>query len=214
MNTAKNIAEALLDYEAVKISLDPLFTWTSGIKSPVYCDMRSITSNVDLRRRIINVFIDILEGDDVDVIAGTSTAGISWAAWLAEALNKPMVYVRKRAKGHGTKKRVEGRMDKAQSVVLIEDLISMGGSSAASVRALQEDCDANVVKVLAINTYGMKEADKIFKEFDVPLQTVTSFSTIIDVAVQRGDINKEQAYILREFSMDPTRWAQKLSLLN
>ncbi|MFT7184038.1 MAG: orotate phosphoribosyltransferase [Oceanicoccus sp.] len=212
MFDSKNIAEALLDTGAFKVSLDPLFTWSSGIKSPVYCDLRSLNSNVEVRRQIVDAFIDLIIVDDVDVIAGTSTAGIAWAAWIAEKLNKPMVYVRGTSKGHGTKKRVEGRIEAGQRVLVIEDLISTGGSSVQTVEALREDCDAVVTDILAITTYEMAKSETAFAELGVKFQTLTNFSAILDVTMNRGEITDEQLTVLKDFSADPAGWADRNGL--
>ena len=212
MSQSKAIAEALLDTGAFKISMDPLFTWSSGIKSPVYCDLRSLNSNVRIRRQIVDAFVELINADEVDVIAGTSTAGIAWAAWVAEKLDKPMVYVRGTSKGHGTKKRVEGGMEAGQRVLVIEDLISTGGSSINTVKALREDCEAIVTDVLAITTYEMKKADIAFADLNVQAQTLTDFSTLLSVVVDRGVFSDDQLMLLKDFSSDPAGWAERNSL--
>lgn len=212
MFDSKKIAEALLNTGAFRVSLDPLFTWTSGIKSPVYCDLRSLNSDVETRRLITEAFASLLDLKEVDVVAGTSTAGITWAAWLAEALSKPMVYVRSSSKEHGTKRRVEGVVQPGQRVVVVEDLISTGGSSADTVRALREDCDAVVTQVLAINTYEMPQAEAAFKTLGVQLNTLTSFSEIVSVAQSNKAITQEQVSQLQDFSKDPSGWAGRHGL--
>lgn len=212
MSNSKEIAEALLDSEAVRVSLDPLFTWSSGMKSPVYCDLRSLNSNLEVRRQITAAFAELVNEDEFDVIAGTSTAGIAWAAWLAESLNKPMVYVRGTSKGHGTKQRVEGKIDKGLRVLVVEDLVSTGGSSADTVRALREDCEATVTDIVAINSYLMAKADVLFAELNVKLSTLTDFGAILNLLLDRGDFTSEQLEVLKDFGADPAGWADRHGL--
>ncbi len=127
----KEIAKILLEKNAVKISTDPPFVWTSGLKSPIYCDNRLLVSYIDSRKKIITGFKKLIEDQNLefDVIAGTATAAITWAAFLAAELDKPMVYVRPKPKGHGTGKQVEGTMSDGSRVLIVEDLFSTGGSS-------------------------------------------------------------------------------------
>jgi orotate phosphoribosyltransferase len=207
-----NVAQALLDTGAFKVSLEPLFTWTSGIKSPVYCDLRSLNSNVEVRRQVVDAFVEMISADEVDVVAGTSTAGISWAAWVAEKLGKPMVYVRSKSKEHGTKKRVEGIVTAGQKVLVIEDLISTGGSSVQTVEALREDCEAIVTDVLAINSYEMAKAASAFADLNVKLQTITNYSAILNVAMERGEFDQSQVDTLKDFGADPAGWADRHGL--
>ena len=205
--TAQKIAKALLDCGAFKISLDPLFTWTSGIKSPVYCDLRALISDVETRRVIVDAFAELLKDQNFDVIAGTATAGIPWAAWIAEKLNKPMVYVRSEAKAHGTQKRVEGFLEKGARVALIEDHISTGKSSVAAVEALRTEADAQVDSIFAINTYELKKAAETFAAAGVSIQTVTNYSVILEVAKEAGKITEENVQLLKKFQEDPAAWA-------
>jgi len=212
MSDSKKIANALLDSQAVRVSLDPLFTWSSGLKSPVYCDLRSLNSNIEVRRQITAAFAELVNADEFDVIAGTSTAGIAWAAWLAESLNKPMVYVRGTSKGHGTKQRVEGKIEKGLRVLVVEDLVSTGGSSADTVRALREDCDATVTDIVAINSYLMSKADVLFADLNVKLTTLTDFGVILDTLMERGDFSTDQIEVLKDFASDPAGWADRHGL--
>lgn len=212
MNYDKAIAGALLDSGAFKISFDPLFTWTSGLKSPVYCDLRALTGSVEARNLVVDAFVALAEGMDIDVVAGTATAGISWAAWVADRLNKPMVYVRGAAKGHGTQKRIEGLLEPGRKVLLVEDHISTGGSSISAVDALREEGHATVTDVFSINTYGLAKADDNFASAHVKLTTVTNYGVILDLALERGVIDEEKAEMLRDFVQDMAGWAQKYNL--
>jgi orotate phosphoribosyltransferase len=212
-NYPRAVAEALLDTGSFKISMSPLFTWTSGIKSPVYCDLRALIGDIAARRTITEAFVAMFPFvKEAEVIAGTATAGIPWAAWLADALGKPMVYVRSSAKEHGTQKRVEGFMKKGQSVILIEDLISTGGSSISSVQALKEEYDAKVDTILAINSYQMSKAVDNFAAAGLKAFSITNFATIAEVAKERGVLTADQESILLEFVQDPANWAAKHGL--
>ncbi|MEK7146328.1 MAG: orotate phosphoribosyltransferase [Patescibacteria group bacterium] len=204
--TAQKIAKALLDCGAFKISLDPLFTWTSGIKSPVYCDLRALISHVEIRDLVTEAFVEQVKGMDVEVIAGTATAGIPWAAFLADRLKKPMIYVRSEAKEHGTKKRVEGALKSGQKVLLIEDHISTGKSSVSALNALREE-GAQVDTILAINSYELKEADQVFDAAGAKVQTLCNYSVILQVTMEKGLINEEQHQLLQEFRKSPKEWA-------
>lgn len=213
-NYPRQIAEALLSTGAFKISFDPLFTWTSGIKSPIYCDLRALTGDVDARRAVVEAFVEMFPFvADTDVIAGTATAGISWAAWVAEAVSKPMVYVRGAAKTHGTKKRIEGFLKAGSRVILIEDLISTGGSSISSAEALVEEGQCSVDAVLAINTHGVPAAAENFETAGLKLSTITNTSEIITVARDSGAITSEQEEMMADFWQDPSGWAERHGLV-
>lgn len=213
METSHHVAEEMLRIGAFKISLDPLFTWTSGIKSPVYCDLRALISEVETRNEIIDAMIAMRERwDDVDTIAGTATAGIPWAAWLAEKLGKPMVYVRGAAKEHGTKKRVEGNLKNGRKVILVEDHISTGGSSVSALEALRAEGSAIANEIIAINTYGLKKADETFTAAGVTIKTVTSYLIILEVAKAKELIDSDKETMLADFRQDPAGWAEKHGL--
>lgn len=205
----KKIAEALLLNQAFKISLDPLFTWTSGLRSPVYCDLRALISDVPTRRLIIEAFQELMPFvKAVDIVAGTATAGIPWAAWLAEALGKPMIYVRGESKTHGTQKRIEGLLEAGQKAALIEDHISTGGSSIAAIEALRE-AGLTVDTLVAINTYELEKAKQAFNAAQVSVHTLINYSIILACAKAQGLITAEQESLLADFREDPTSWAQK-----
>lgn len=201
----KQIAASLLDIEAVTLSPNEPFTWSSGIKSPIYCDNRMTLSYPNVRRMIAGEFETIIKEKfpDVDVIAGTATAGIPHAAWVSELLELPMVYVRGSAKGHGKQNQIEGKLSSGQKVVIIEDLISTGGSAIKAAEALRE-AGANVLGVAAIFTYELADAKTNFKEADLETSVLTTFSTLLDVAKGRGTISGEEEKKLLAWSNDPS----------
>ena len=180
------------------------------MKAPIYCDNRLTMGDVALRRRLTDGFEDMIEkhGLAPAAIAGTATAAIPHAAWLAERLELPMVYVRSKAKGHGRENVIEGSLKVGSRVVLVEDTISTGGSSLAAVRALRED-DADVVAVLAIYTYGFEKAMAAFKEDGVPLHTLTDYDALIQAAANMKRLNDEDVETLRAWRNDPESWMER-----
>ena len=162
MTTAQTVANILLSEKAVFLRPEEPFTWTSGIKSPVYCDNRLLISTVNSRKTIIKAFAELASQYQVDLIAGTATAGIPWAAWIANELNLPMVYVRSSSKEHGRQNAIEGAVKPGQKSVLIEDLISTGKSSIAAAEKLRE-AGVEVKSIPGIFTYNFLEAQEIFK---------------------------------------------------
>lgn len=206
----KDIARILLDLKAVSLRIDPPFTWTSGRLAPIYCDNRLIISDPASRKIVAARFKALMEerGFAPDVIAGTATAGIPHAAWLADLMDLPMVYVRGAAKGHGKQNRIEGRMEAGKQVVLIEDLISTGGSSVSAAEGLKE-AGAEVIGVLAIFTYGLDAAQKAFRDADIPLYTLTSFECLAKEAAESGRLSESDLDTLAEWQKDPALWSEK-----
>ena len=196
----KEIAKILVDIEAVKLSFEKPFQWVSGIESPIYCDNRLIISDVEGRRKIAKAFADKIKAQypDTNLIAGTATAGIPHAAWVAEELNLPMLYVRSKAKEHGTKSLIEGKFQEGQSCVLIEDLISTGKSSVAALQALKAEGLA-VKKVYSIFSYGLKKADEKFKEADFEFESLSQVESLIDYGVESGLLSESNTNQLRSF---------------
>ncbi|KHF38088.1 orotate phosphoribosyltransferase [Halalkalibacter okhensis] len=199
----EQIAKHLLDIGAVHLRPNDPFTWTSGMKSPIYCDNRLTLSYPAVRKDIIKGFVTLLEKMDVDVIAGTATAGIPHAALLADQVDLPMIYVRGSAKGHGKQNQIEGKIEKGQKVVLVEDLISTGGSVIQAAEALRES-GAEVVAIVAIFTYEFQKAYDALKEADLPTHVLTSYSTLLTVAKEQGTITDDQEQRLNEWRKDPT----------
>jgi len=180
MELQNEITRNLLEIKAVQIKTEGHFTWTSGIKSPIYCDNRLTMSYPTIRKKIISAFFQKINElpEKPDVIAGCATAGIPHAAWLANELDLPMVYVRSKPKGHGKGNQIEGKVEQGQKVVVIEDLISTGGSALDTVTVLQKE-GLDVLAVLAIFTYGI--ALRRFQEANIPVSTITSFDKLLDL---------------------------------
>lgn len=204
----KDIAKSLLEINAISLCLDPPFQWASGRFSPIYCDNRLIMSYPDLRRNIARAFAKTIEsaGWAPDVIGGTATAGIPHAAWVADLLNLPMVYVRGSSKQHGKGNRIEGRLIEGERVVLIEDLISTGGSSLDAARALRES-GAHLLGIVAIFTYGLDVARERFAKEGVPWETLCDFETLKSEAIRRGTLREDSRQILAEWQRDPKEWS-------
>lgn len=193
MDFNHNIAKDLLHIKAVQINPDNYFTWTSGLKSPIYCDNRLTMSYPNIRQKIARLFSEQIEmfEEKPDVIAGCATAGIPHAAWLADLLNLPLVYVRSAPKGHGKGNQIEGVVESGQTAIVIEDLISTGGSSINAVKALQEE-GVEVLAVLAIFTYGLQKSIDLFQKEQIPLYTLTSFDELVDILVQDQQLNEQE----------------------
>jgi len=212
MNQAEQIAKLLLEIKAVTLNLKQPYRYTSGILSPIYCDNRLIISYPDKRQQVIDAFLKLIEEQNIqfDIAAGTATAGIPHAAWLADRLNKPMVYVRGKAKGHGKQNQIEGVLEKGQTTLVIEDLISTGGSSVAAGLSLRE-AGATVNDCIAIFTYQMQKSIDAFKEADIHLHTLSDFTTLINVAVQENYITEEEKKLALEWNQDPANWGKKVT---
>lgn len=199
-----DITSHLLSIDAIVLSPDDPFTWSSGLKSPIYCDNRLTLSYPTVRSAIANGMVALIQEHypEVDVIAGTATAGIPHAAWVSERLNLPMAYVRGSAKSHGKKKRIEGVVKPGQKVVIIEDLISTGGSVLSAAEAIREE-GAEVIGAVAIFTYGLGAAGTNFSEAHVPYVTLTDFSELIQQAKAKGTVSDEQLEKLRQWHANP-----------
>jgi orotate phosphoribosyltransferase len=200
----EDIAAALLQIGAVTLRPNEPFTWTSGLKSPIYCDNRLTLSYPEVRERLADGFVAVIRErfSDAEVIAGTSTAGIPHAAWIAQKLNLPMIYVRDKAKGHGKQNQIEGLLKPGQKVVVIEDLISTGGSSLRAALAVRE-AGGVVLGTLAIFTYEFEQAGQSFAEQQIPLATLSNFSALIRVAREKQLINDEELALLAEWRRNP-----------
>ncbi|MFB9279967.1 orotate phosphoribosyltransferase [Cohnella cellulosilytica] len=198
------IAGRLLDIGAVALRPNEPFTWTSGIISPIYCDNRLTMSYPDIRDAIAEGFATLIRTHypDTEVIAGTATAGIPHAAWVAQKLNLPMAYVRDKAKGHGKQNQIEGLIKDGQKVVVIEDLISTGGSSLKAALAVM-DAGADVQGVLAIFTYQFALAETAFSEEGVELKTLSNYSALVDEALRRGTISEADVSLLQSWRENP-----------
>lgn len=198
------IAKALLDIEAVFLRPDEPFTWASGIKSPIYCDNRLILTAPEVRNMVENAIADTVKREypDVEVLMGTSTAGIAHAAIAAHILGIPMGYVRSGAKDHGRNNRIEGRLEKGQKVVVIEDLISTGGSVIEVVEALRE-AGAEVLGIVSIFTYGMKKGLERLGAANVKNISLSDFDAVAAAAAETGYIKKSDVERLMAFRNNP-----------
>lgn len=194
----QNIAQSLLEIKAVTLSPDEPYTWSSGIKSPIYCDNRVTLAYPEIRENIYQGLIELIKehAQDAEIISGTATAGIPHAAFVADQLKLPMSYVRSKSKGHGKGNQIEGALSKGKKVVVIEDLISTGGSSINAVEALIED-GAEVLGVFAIFTYGIHKAEEAFKAIDVPFYTLSNYDELISVAEKEGYIENKDIKTLK-----------------
>jgi orotate phosphoribosyltransferase len=180
MNTGTHIAQLLIEKQAVKINFEERFTWTSGIQSPIYCDNRLLIGHTDARKVIVDAFVTQIKSlyPEVQYVAGTATAGIPWAAFVAWELNIPMVYVRSKPKGHGAGRMVEGFMEAKKNVIVVEDLISTGGSSIKSAHALKNEFDSNVLGVMSIFEYGFTSAKEAFLAENLTYHSLSNISYI------------------------------------
>ncbi|OIO55152.1 orotate phosphoribosyltransferase [Candidatus Peregrinibacteria bacterium CG1_02_54_53] len=208
MPHGQRIAELLLNIGAVKLSVDPPFTWTSGIKSPIYCDNRMLYSHPEARKFVVDAFVSRVHSLTVppDAIAGTAMAAIGWAALVADRLNLPFVYVRAKAKEHGTKKLIEGDLRPEKHVVLIEDLLSTGGSAVSSVEALRDEGKATLSDVVAIFSYELLEATEKAQIAQVHLHPLSTFSLLLDVASGQGRLPEADIETARRFIRGPENW--------
>ena len=200
MTLERTIAKHLLDIEAVALRPNDYFTWTSGIKSPIYCDNRITMSYPKIRREIAAGMSKVIKEKfpEVEVVAGTATAGIPHAAWVSEVLDLPMIYVRDCAKKHGKTNQIEGRLLEGQKVVIIEDLISTGLSSLKVAKALEE-AGAKVLGVVAIFSYELKKAQDAFAIDNVEYYTLTNYNFLIEEAVASNYIKQEDVEKLLEW---------------
>lgn len=206
--SASHIARDLLAVGAVTLRPDAPFTWASGLRAPVYCDNRLTLAVPEVRRRITEALADRVATESLapDAVAGVATAGIPQAALLADRLGLPLAYVRAQAKGHGRRNRIEGRIEPGWRVVVVEDLISTGGSSLAAVEALREQ-GVEVAGVLAGFTYGFAEAEEAFAAAGVPLFALTTLEALLEEAERSGSLDRQQLASLRDWRRDPQAWS-------
>jgi orotate phosphoribosyltransferase len=205
----EQIARYLLDVQAVKLRPNDPFTWSSGWLSPIYCDNRVTLSYPEARTFIKNALADAirLNFPTVEVIAGVATAGVAQGALVADVLALPYCYVRPEPKKHGMGNQIEGRLEVGKKVVVIEDLISTGGSSLKVVEALRQ-AGAEVLGMAAIFTYGFPLADNNFKAADVPLICLSDYAALIDEAQRMGSVQPDQLDSLAAWRNDPANWGR------
>ncbi|PFG12910.1 orotate phosphoribosyltransferase [Bacillus sp. es.036] len=213
----KSIAKALLEIEAVSLQPNNPFTWSSGLLSPIYCDNRLTLSYPKVRKEIARGLAAMVKEKyaDAEVIAGTATAGIPHASWVSDLLDLPMVYVRGSAKGHGKGNVIEGKVEEGQKVVVIEDLVSTGGSAIDAVKQL-EAAGANVLGVAAIFTYGMKKGAEQFTSAEIAWDTLTNFDELLTCAVETGMIEEREVQSLLHWRDNPSskEWLEQLKDLS
>ena len=206
-DTAQKTAELLLQINAIKLNPKNPFTWASGWKSPIYCDNRLTLSFPPIRNYIRDEFAKMIEREfgRPDVIAGVATGAIGIGALVAESLSLPFVYVRPEPKSHGRKNQIEGFLQKNQSVVVVEDLISTGMSSLQAVDALKAE-GAQVKGMVAIFSYGFEKAEENFKNARVNLYTLSNYESLLQTAVERKYITEEEQQTLAEWRKNPSEW--------
>ncbi|MBA4336315.1 orotate phosphoribosyltransferase [bacterium] len=205
---ARQVAEILLKVNAVKLNVKEPFTYTSGLISPIYTDNRVLISYPEERSVIVGGFIDLIKerGLKPEFLAGTATAGIPWAAFVAERMNLPMVYVRSKPKEHGAGKQIEGMLPEGKTVLIIEDLVSTGGSSLNSVESIRGEGKGIVHEVLAIFSYGMEESETAFRNASTALSTLTNVEVLLEVAKEKNYITEEEANEVKRFISNPPAW--------
>jgi orotate phosphoribosyltransferase len=208
--SALKIAEFLLQIKAIKLEPNKPFTWASGWKSPIYCDNRVTLSYPKIRTFIRQQYVNAIteEFGKPDVIAGVATGGIAQGALVAQELGVPFVYIRSEAKKHGLSNMIEGVVEKGQSVIVIEDLISTGGSSLKAVEALR-DAGCEVKGMVAIFTYGFKASVDSFKKAKCKLVTLSDYETLIKQALHSNYINEKNLKSLKEWRENPSEWGVK-----
>ena len=207
MTIAEQVADKLLQINAVKLRPNDPFTWASGIQSPIYCDNRLTLSYPSVRDYIVDCFL-LKSGqfEPIDIIAGVATAGIPHGVLLADKLEKPFIYVREKAKSHGRQNQIEGILPKGAKVLVIEDLISTGGSSLKAVEAVRK-AGGVVIGVLAIFTYSFDSATTAFAEANCPIDTLSNYDALIKKALENGSIAAGNIQTLQNWRINPSLWA-------
>lgn len=222
MNSKEKIAKILLQAKAVNIFKNTPFKFTSGILSPIYVDNRILISHPKERDFIVKKFLDLIKEKNLkfDAVSGTATAAIPWAAFIAQKLKVPMVYVRAESatswvytrpglKSHGRGKQVEGQIKKGSKVLIIEDLISSGGSAIKNKEAIIKECDAKVKNGIAIFNYNFKLSRDNFKKANLKFHFLINFEEFINFAQKVGDIKKEAKEEILKWNKDPMEWGKK-----
>lgn len=201
------IAEQLLEIKAVFLQPNDPFTWSSGLKSPIYCDNRLTLSYPKVRKNIASGLAGLIKEKfpETEVVAGTATAGIPHAAWVSDLLDLPMAYVRSKAKAHGKGNQIEGKVEKGQKVVVVEDLISTGGSVITAVNSLRE-AGCEVLGVVAIFTYELPKGKELLGEAEITAYSLTDYTSLLDVAQKKGYIQEGDLASLNAWKESPKNW--------
>ena len=206
MSIASNIASKLLQINAIKLSPQNPFTWASGMKSPIYCDNRMILSYPDIRKAVVEAFVKKAKAfGPIDVVVGVATAGIPHGALVAEKMGLPFIYVRSKAKAHGRQNQIEGKVNSGDRALVIEDLISTGGSVLTAVEALRQE-NIEVSGVMAIFTYGFEKADRAFEEANCPFTTLSNYEALLDEAAKEQYISESEKAVLNDWRKAPELW--------
>ncbi|WP_281216850.1 orotate phosphoribosyltransferase [Lysinibacillus capsici] len=200
MTLQNEIAHAMLKVGAVELNPTELFTWASGIKSPIYCDTRLTISDPVIRKQLANGLASVIKENfgATEIVAGTATAGIPHAAWVSDILELPMIYVRSKAKEHGRGNQIEGKYVAGQKVVVVEDIVSTGGSSITAVEALRA-AGCEVLGVVCVYTYNLPRAEQAFDEAGIQYVSLTNFDYLIEAANESGAIKEEDIPFLKEW---------------
>ncbi|MFS0643552.1 orotate phosphoribosyltransferase [Siminovitchia sp. 179-K 8D1 HS] len=207
---SSSIAEHLLNIGAVFLRPNDPFTWSSGMKSPIYCDNRLTMSYPEVRKEIAKGLAELIRTHfpEAEMIAGTATAGIPHAAWVSDLLDLPMCYVRSKAKAHGKGNQIEGKAEKGQKVVVVEDLISTGGSVLTAVEALRE-AGCHVLGAVSIFSYELDKGKRQLEEADVKVVSLAGYSDLIQTAFERNKISEEDLNALKKWRENPEEWANR-----
>jgi orotate phosphoribosyltransferase len=207
MTNEKAVAEKLLEIQAIKLNLEKPFTWASGWKSPIYCDNRKTLSFPHIREFIKSEMCNRIFEDfpNADYLAGVATAGIPWGAMAADQLKLPFIYVRAKPKEHGMGNQIEGFYEEGKQVVVIEDLISTGKSSLAAVQAVRT-AGLQIAGLVSIFNYGFNDAARAFSAEGIETRSLTDYSTLIALGVEKGSVSAEQHEILVKWREDPANW--------
>jgi len=205
--TAGKVASMLLQIQAIKLNTEKPYTWASGWKSPIYCDNRLSLSYPEIRTAIKEGLVNVIRQKfaSVESIAGVATAGIAQGALVAEAMNLPFLYVRPKPKEHGMENLIEGKVVKGQRVVVIEDLVSTGGSSLKATQALKE-AGFEVLGMVSIFNYGFNEAVQNFSQANISLVSLSDYANLLKFALDEKYINEEQVASLKAWRVDPANW--------
>ena len=209
MTNEKAVAEKLLQVGAVKLSPAEPFTWASGWKSPIYCDNRKVLSFPYVRDFIKSEMCNVIfeQFGEADMLAGVATAGIPWGAMAADQLKLPYIYVRPKPKEHGLGNQIEGAYEPTNKILVIEDLISTGKSSLQVVDVLRK-AGLQVIGMVSIFNYGFNIADEAFQKANVPFKSLTNYSSMIDLAVEKGIVDPSTQDLLMQWRESPSTWNQ------
>jgi orotate phosphoribosyltransferase len=207
MTNEKAVAEKLLQINAIRLNLKEPFTWASGWKSPIYCDNRRVLSFPYVRDFIKSEMCNVIfeQFPEAEWLAAVATAGIPWGAMAADQLKLPLIYVRSKPKEHGLGNQIEGYFDQGKKVIVVEDLLSTGKSSLQVVESLKQ-AGLVVTGLVSIFTYGFSACRQSFEEADLPTKSLTNYETLIDLAIEKGIVTRQQQEVLLKWSKDPANW--------